>query len=176
MKEEIWKDVPGYEGYYQVSDVGNVRSLDRVVHRSDGTTRLQIGRVLKSFDRAGYQSCGLMVNGIKRNYPVHQLVAMAFINHKPDGSNSLVVDHINNIKTDNRLSNLQIVTNRYNSTKDSKGASKFTGVSWDNKVKKWMTRIFLNGKQFNLGRFTDESEAALAYQKALEKHEALKNC
>lgn len=174
MNGEIWKDVPGYEGYYQVSDFGNVRSLDRFVHHLDGNTRFQSGRVLKPFDRAGYQSCALSINAIKRSYPVHQLVAMAFLNHTPNG-HAVVVDHINNTPSDNRLENLQLVSNRYNSSKDKKGTSKYTGVSWDSKTKKWIVRAFLNGRQINLGRFMDEIEAALAYQNALKDHLTPKN-
>jgi hypothetical protein len=174
MNGEIWKDIPNYEELYQVSDLGNVRSLDRFVHHSDGNTRFQSGRVLKPFDRAGYQSCALCINAIRRAYPVHQLVAMAFLNHKPNG-HTLVVDHINGKKDDNRLENLQIITNRHNLSKDPRGTSMHTGVSWDSKTKKWIAKVFLNGRQINLGRFTDESEAALTYQNALKEHLTSKN-
>jgi hypothetical protein len=101
---------------------------------------------------------------------------MAFLNHTPNGSSSLVVDHINNIKTDNRLSNLQLVTIRYNLSKDKTGTSKYTGVSWHSRDKNWQASIRINGKKAYLGSFQDESEAALAYQNALEKHESLKKC
>ncbi len=168
MQEEIWKDVPGYEELYQVSNLGRVRSLDRVTQGVDGITRFYNGRVLKHYLSKGYLRHALSINGIAQTYQVHQLVAKAFLNHKPNGLN-LVVDHINNIKTDNRLENLQVVTNRHNSTKDLKGSSKFPGVSWDNRVKKWKARIFINGKTAHLGRFTDENDAALAYQNALKE-------
>lgn len=168
MNVEIWRDIPGVEEIYQVSTHGRVRSLDRVVYRKDGTSYFQKGRILKPFIRGGYQSCGICVNGINQNRTVHQLVAMAFLNHKPDGY-SLVVDHINNIKTDNRLENLQIVTNRYNSTKDLKGTSKYPGVSWSRQNKKWKANIKIDGKHNYLGYFKDEVEASLAYQNALAK-------
>jgi hypothetical protein len=170
MREEIWKDIPGYEGYYQVSNLGNVRSSDRVIHTRDGSPRFFKGVILKPRLLNGYKYCSLSTNGDARTYQVHQLVAMAFLNHKPNG-HSLVVDHINGIKTDNRLENLQIVTNRYNLTKDKKsGTSKYIGVSWHSKSKKWLATIHINGKSVHLGSFTDEVEAALAYQKALKEH------
>jgi hypothetical protein len=113
-----------------------------------------------------YLRSGLKTNGTKKSYMIHQLVAMAFLNHKPNGLN-LVVDHINNIKTDNRLENLQIVTVRHNSTKDPRGVSKYPGVGWYGKYKKWRARVVVNGKSKFLGYFTNEEEASLAYQKAL---------
>lgn len=177
MKEEIWKDIPGYEGYYQASSFGRVRSIDRIVHTTHGRTRFLKGTVLRpSLNTNGYQICTLSTNGNHWTNPIHQLVSMAFLNHKPDGLN-LVVDHINNIKTDNRLENLQLVTTRHNTSKDRKGTSKYTGVSWNSQHKKWKANVYINRNLIFLGYFTDESEAALAYQKALENHlESLKNC
>lgn len=167
MNGELWKDIPGYEGIYQVSDLGNVRSLDRVVHGKGRYLCFKKGRILKPGLRDGYQCYCLCINGTQRTYYTHQLVAIVFLNHKPDGQN-LVVDHINNIKTDNRLENLQVITQRYNSSKDSRGTSKYTGVYWQIKAKKWMAYITINGKRIHLGLFTDEEEAGLAYQKALD--------
>lgn len=168
MKEEIWRDVPGYEGYYQVSNLGRVRSLDRVVRRSNVPPFLQKGRILKLYlEKTGYFTCNLCVNDSKRTRSVHQLMAMAFLNHAPNGLN-LVVDHINNIKTDNRLDNLQIVTTRHNTSRGRKGTSKFQGVSWVSSRKRWLVQIGINRKNTFLGYFKDESEAALAYQNALD--------
>jgi hypothetical protein len=175
MQEEIWKDIPGYEGLYQVSNVGNVRSLDRVVQGVHETSRRIKGITLTAPSVNGYKCCSLSTNGVVQTYQVHQLVAMAFLNHKPQG-HTLVVDHINNIRTDNRLENLQLVSHRHNLSKDKKGTSKYTGVSWQNRDKRWKASIRINGNSIYLGYFTDESEAAIAYQKALEKHESLKNC
>jgi hypothetical protein len=169
MQEEIWKDIPGYEGYYQVSGLGNVRSLDRVEHCSDDNTRFRKGRVLKPFDRAGYQACCLSANRTQRLHYIHQLVAMTFLGHTPNG-HTLVVDHINGKKDDNRLENLQLISQRHNTSKDRKGTSKHTGVSWSSIAKRWKASIRINGKTVHLGYFTDESEAALTYQNALKEH------
>jgi hypothetical protein len=102
---------------------------------------------------------------------VHTLVAMVFLNHKPDGTNKICVDHINNIKTDNRLVNLQLITNRENTSKDKKdGTSKYVGVCWQKSKNKWMAQINIDDKKKYLGYFTDEHEAHLVYQKALKMY------
>lgn len=161
--QEIFKDVPGYEGIYQVSNLGRVKSLERI----DSNNHPVKERILKASDRGhGYLSVSLANGGIKYKR-VHQLVAMAFLNHIPNGY-MLVCDHINNIKNDNRLSNIRIITNRENTNlKHIKSSSQFTGVSWEKKNHKWRARIQINGKDKNLGMFTNEIEASEAYQNKL---------
>jgi hypothetical protein len=166
--EEIFKDIPNYEGMYQVSNLGNVKSLPRF--RKTGTVSggyITKEKILKkTIYSNGYVIATLNNYGKKEKKSVHQLVAMAFLNHKPNGF-KLVVDHINNIKTDNRLENLQIITNRENSSKKQKGTSKYTGVSFSVKSKKWASAIFLNGKSIFLGQYLTEKEASIAYQNKL---------
>ena len=94
---------------------------------------------------------------------------MTFLNHNPDGHN-IVVDHINSNKLDNRLENLRLISNRENlilgkSLKNK--TSKYTGVSFFKRDKKWRASIMINGKINNLGFFKDEYQAHLAYQNAL---------
>ena len=88
-----------------------------------------------------------------------------FLNHKPN--KEFVVDHINNIKLDNRLENLQLITQRENSSKDRKGTSVYRGVSWAKQNKKWIAQITINKKKINLGYFTIELNASKAYNLAL---------
>jgi len=166
MQKEIWKSVPNYEDYYQVSDHGSVRSIDRVA--SDG--RLIKGRVLKvGISSNGYKNVGLCINGKKKTFNIHQLVAMVFLGHKSCGY-KVCVDHRNNIKTDNRLENLQLISIRENTSKDKKGcSSKYTGVCWDKQSNKWKSSIRINGKSKHLGLFDAEEAAAAAYQKELIK-------
>lgn len=157
---EIYKDIPNYEGLYQVSNLGNVKSL--ISH--NGTNE----RVLKfGIGNAGYYHVVLHKNGVRTTKNVHKLVAITFLNHKQNFV-KLVVDHINNNKTDNRLDNLQIVSHRYNSSKDQKNrSSKYVGVYWCKNVKKWRARITINKKLIHLGCFIDEVEASNKYQSAL---------
>lgn len=168
MKAEIWKDIPNYEGHYQVSNLGNVRSLDRYVNGKKYKTYKK-GVVLKTRNNKGYYDCVLCMNRKFKCYKVHQLVAMAFLNHKPCG-HKLVVDHINNIKTDNRIENLQIITARENTTKDRKNtSSKYIGVSWMKRNKRWRAEI----KKTYIGSFKTEIEANNACENKLK--EQLKN-
>ena len=169
---EIWKDIPGYEGIYQVSDIGNVKSLGREVLRN-GKYPIKIKeKILKpSPNSEGYLLVVLCNNGLKKTMKVHILVAMAFLNHKPDGTHKICIDHINNNKLDNRLVNLQLITNRENSSKDKKnGTSQYTGVSWNKSRNKWVVLIKIDDKLKHLGLFTDEYEAHLTYQKALKMY------
>lgn len=170
---EIWKDVPNYEGYYQASNIGRVRSLDRKVVDSRGVKRLYKGRIIKGSVDKGYRKTTLVKDNVGRTYRFSQLVAMAFLDHKPNG-HTLVVDHINGVKTDDRVENLRIVTNRANSTScfrsnEDSFSSKYVGVSWMEDMSKWRAQIKFDGKTVSLGLFTDELEASNAYQLALSK-------
>lgn len=157
MQNEIWKDILGYEGLYQVSSLGNIKSF----HGNNE-------RVLKSSaDYYGYHIIILCKNQLRKTFKVHQLVAMAFLNHIPNG-NKMVIDHINDSKSDNRLENLQVVTQRYNSRKtQGKYSSQYKGVSWSKQNNKWNSLIQINGKLKYLGNFTNEYDAHIAYQTAL---------
>ena len=169
---EQWKDVIGYEGIYHVSDMGRVKSLPRKRKARNGLIQLR-GRILKAApnDR-GYLTVVLCNNGKNKTFKVHQLVAMAFLNHKPCGL-KLVVDHKNEIKTDNRLENLQILTNRKNLSKSVKNSSStYTGATWVSERKKWKSCIHVDGRNIHLGFFDKEIEAANAYQKALLNYES----
>jgi len=159
MQKEIFKDVPNYEGLYQVSNLGNVKTL--------GYNK---EKILKQFiGSAGYYKVSLTKDKKPKGFDVHKLVAMAFLGHVPDGTNKIVVDHINDIKTDNRVENLQLISNRENSSKKPRGKSKYVGVYWMVNTNKWGARIRINGKRPFLGYFDTELEAHLAYQKALKE-------
>jgi phenylpropionate dioxygenase-like ring-hydroxylating dioxygenase large terminal subunit len=119
--EEIWKDVPGYEEKYQASNLGRVRSLDRTFVRSNGWSMTRKGIVLKpTLGNNKYLSVGLGKES-KDKLLVHRIIAKTFIETKNE---KLHVDHINSIRTDNRVVNLQWVTQQENNAKQSycKGA------------------------------------------------------
>ena len=109
---EIWQDILGYEGIYQVSNEGQVRSLDRMVKHQKGGLQTVKGKILKpSTTPKGYQHVILCKNGKAKNFFVHRLVYAAFCGEIPEG---LVVNHINEVKTDNRLENLNLMTQKEN--------------------------------------------------------------
>lgn len=163
---EVWKDIPEYEGFYQVSNLGNVRSLNRICSRG----RKLKGKMLKyALCGRGYFAVELNKNGKAKTITIHKLVTYAFLNHKPCG-HKLVVNHIDINRENNNLYNLEIITNRENTNrKHIKSSSKYVGVCWNKKVKKWQSHIVINGKKKYLGLFTDEKEAAQSYQNELNK-------
>jgi len=173
--KEIWKDVPGYEGYYKVSDLGRARSLDRVITYKRGARRLLEGKMLNPTMNNGYKQVTLTMKGRQKAFKISQLVAMAFLGHKPDG-HKLVVDHINGNRLDDRVENLRIVTNRANTstcfrTNNGTFSSKYVGIYWHINSLKWSSRIYYEGINIYLGSFDNETDASDAYQKALSKIE-----
>ena len=103
---ETWRSIAGYEGDYEVSDFGRVRSLDRVVNGSRWQIRLN-GKVLRPSLASGYQKVCLKQNGPHKQFLVHRLVAASFIGPCPVGRQ---VNHVDGCKLNNRLSNLEYVT------------------------------------------------------------------
>lgn len=109
---EQWKSVIGYEGFYEVSDHGRVRSLGRVIMRKNGSP-LRIPPKVKAQCEGthGYMVVSLSTEGITTTHCVHRLVAEAFI---PNPDEKRCVNHINEVKTDNRLFNLEWATQSEN--------------------------------------------------------------
>lgn len=118
--EEIYKDIVGYEGLYQVSNLGNVRSLPRKKCK---------GCILKPYHPTyGYEHVMLSRDGIQKCYKVHRLVAEMFI-EKPDGKSE--VNHINAIKTDNRVENLEWCT-AFENYAHARDMGLFRPENWNN--------------------------------------------
>ena len=102
---ELWRPIPGYEGYYEAGDLGNIRSVDRQVKFSNGTVQLRKGRILKqSLNTGGYYIVTLALNGQHLTQPVHRLVLTTF---RGPGLEGHVCCHNDGNKQNNRLLNLR---------------------------------------------------------------------
>lgn len=112
MELETWKPVVGFEGFYEVSDQGRVRSLPRIVP-SRGGVRQTRGRVLKPIYPKGYPAAALCANGKSKIHEIHRLVAAAFLGPKPSGKH--MVRHFDGDEKNPRLANLLWGTPRENS-------------------------------------------------------------
>lgn len=107
---EMWMDIPGYEGHYQCSDTGKVRSLDKYVNGVNGK-KLKRGRILKQGYRSGYLGVGLSKYGETKSKTVHTLIAKTFI---PNPENKPCVNHKDGNKLNNHKNNLEWATYKEN--------------------------------------------------------------
>jgi hypothetical protein len=119
---ELWKDIAGYENRYQVSDYGRVRSLRRKYRKED----IMLKQII---DYKGYSTVGLTMNCKTKFFKVHRLVAQSFLDNplcKPQ------INHINCIKDDNSLENIEWCTNGENQLHAYKNKRKFGMSGEDN--------------------------------------------
>lgn len=156
---ENWKKIEGYSDY-EVSDKGRIKSF-----------KFGKERILKQYkNKNGYLQIGLWKNGKMKSHSVHRLVANAFIENP---ENKKCVDHVNGIKTDNKVKNLRFATyseNLYNTKSYKNSSSKYKGVCWHKRNKKWIARYRdADGKLIHIGYFESEIEAHQAYQKAVKE-------
>ena len=152
--EEIWKDIEGYEGLYEVSSYGRVRSLGQFVNHNYGGYAYRKGRLLKpGLGSRGYLSVTLSKNGIQKQYTVHRLVAQAFIEN-PD--NLPQVNHKDEDRTNNNVTNLEWCDAKYN-------------VNYGNRLNKFYdSRIksgYMNPEHLGLDKKTISNLACKEYRK-----------
>jgi len=110
--EEIWRPIPDYEGYYEISNTGKIKSLTRTITDINGRSFTLTGKEkIPYIDAEGYYIIGLSKDGIKKNLKVHRLVALTFI---PNPKNLPFVNHKDENKLNNNINNLEWCTQEYN--------------------------------------------------------------
>lgn len=161
LADEIWKDVPDYEGYYQISNLGRVKSLERWV--SNGASQRKIDEKIRVpvMKENGYLYVILQKAQSKKMFFIHRLVIENFV-----GRSKLEIDHLDSIKTNNWVSNLEYVTHRENITRYiSKKKSLPIGISRDGD--RFLATIYYKRKATYLGSFKSPEEASRIYNMAV---------
>lgn len=168
---EIFKDIKDYEGLYQVSNLGNVRSLKRISIKNDGVAQQLKERILQPInDRYGYMFINLYKGGKPKVKYIHRLVGITLINNPKDKPQ---INHKDGNRRNNNITNLEWVSSRENNShsfKNKKTSSKYTGVSYHKSNKKWDAYIKINQKLIRLRSFDNEEDAHQAYLNALKKY------
>jgi hypothetical protein len=170
--EEIWKPVVGYEGYYEVSNIGRVRSVKRIIVRSNGSPMNVPEKILKpclckrSKNCIGYYGVNLHRLGAGKSRDIHRMVAEAFMEYF---DKTKMVDHIDQNSQNNNISNLRMATPSENLMNAKRGKTRY--LKGASKVgNRWRARLCLNKnkeirKNIHLGYFDTEQEAHEAYRK-----------
>ena len=169
MKGEIYKDIPDYNGVYQVSNFGNVRSKNRQIKGAYGKY-VKKGRVLKQgINAQDFLKVNLHKDGIAETRLVHTLVGEAFLGHIKTGHGARVI-HINRDKWNNNVENLKVVSNLDSIYTTRKGtSSKYVGVCFDKYANNWKASLYYEGKQRTVGMYKTEHEAMKGYQAKLQE-------
>lgn len=154
---EIWRPIRDYEGYYEVSNFGRVRSLDRWIKLKDGRNRLQKGKIIKADKtKNGYLRVMLCKNHKQKHFSIHRLVAQAFI---PNPHNYPIINHKDECKTNNRVDNLEYCDISYNNSYGTRNERISIGLSkpilqFDlegNFIKEWSSMMEASRNGFGQG-------------------------
>jgi len=164
--EETWRDVVGFEGYYQVSNLGKVRSVDRVITERNSRRRrnlkgkeINLALVGKERKQWGFT---LKRGKYKKSRPVHRVVAEAFLGQRPKGYQ---VNHINGDFLDNRASNLEYTTPQYNTAHYHIQTRPTYGFTYRDRKngKPYQANIKIANFGYSLGYFSTPKEAQECY-------------
>lgn len=162
-------DIPRFEGHYQINENAMVYSVPRLSRQGREIGGHFLKPTRNGKDKKSLSVCLVNKQGKRQTFSLGVLMMMAYKGFEPNGHVS-VVDHIDNDESNNKLSNLQIIPQRENASKDRKNkTSKYTGVSWDSSRGKWRAQIHIKGKTYALGRFDIEEDARDAYNNKLNQ-------
>ena len=149
LNVEVWRSIDGYDNY-AVSSFGRVKNV-------------KTGKILKARnDKYGYLRVNLYEYRVMKTHRIHKLVANAFIDNP---NNKQCVDHKNNDRTNNDISNLRFATykeNNQNSKLSSNNTSGCKGIDWKKKAKKWRAQIRIDGIKSHIGLFANLEDAKIA--------------
>ena len=155
--EEIWKDIPGYNGRYQASNLGRVRSTDKIVLKRNGASEIYKGKVLRLFEATGgymYVTIAKEPNKFHARR-LHRVIAETFI---PNPQNLPQINHINEDKKDNRVENLEWCTGKYNANYGHRIEKFALSMKNNSTLSKEVNQYDLNGSYLNT--FSSAAEAA----------------
>ena len=149
LNVEVWRSIENYDNY-AVSSFGRVKNT-------------KTERILKAADNGqGYLKVSLYEDGVKKTHKIHRLVANAFLNNPND---KLCVDHKDNNRTNNHISNLRFATTKENNQNSSirlDNTSGCKGVHFDKRRKKWQAQIMIDGIHIHIGYYDNLEEAKIA--------------
>jgi hypothetical protein len=158
---EVWENIPNYENSYQVSNMGRIKSLTRIIENKKGQIQKYKGKILSPrLSNRGYYQIALSENNKTSLFSVHRLVMLSFV-----GPSDLLVDHIDRNSKNNKLENLRYVSTQENSF--NRGAK---GYSYRNNNNKWIGTLRINGESIYLGSFNTELEVKNAYLESKLKY------
>lgn len=156
LENEIWKDVKGYEGLYQISSFGNVRTPFKLSYNGK---KLKPLIMKKSKNGNGYYTVTLRKNNKQTTFTIHRLVALNFLENN---FNYNIVNHKDHNILNNHFTNLEWVSPRENCCHGRlkyKSTSKYIGVHYDSNRNKWQSSLRYGNKRIFLGRFDSEIDA-----------------
>jgi hypothetical protein len=164
--QEIWLPVEGYEGYYEVSNLGRIKSLSRIVPITNRVLKEKFNSM--HLKRDGYHSVLLRKPGVKKTISLHRIVAKAFLENF---ENKKVVNHIDGNKLNNRIDNLEWVSHRENSCHyySKINCGTLIGVHYRKDRNTYTAHIHVNGTKIWIGQYDTKEkayEARLNYEKS----------
>lgn len=172
---EVWKEIPSLQGYYEASNMGRIKSKERLITTPKGKSYIKPQQLLSPNNNGnGYFTVMLTVDGKSFRKYIHRLVVEAFTGNDVCES----VDHINGDKSNNNIENLKCCTARENNIEYQKRnktkSCRSVGVSFYSGIGKYGASIKIEKNNYTLGTYSTEKEASEAYQKALYDWETLK--